>query len=228
MVHNETDLQKRIEKINDCSLVAYLVTCGYRPVGFTDDVTIDYRYPEANYWPPAVVDNETNRAQLTMTITEGTILDLVSLLFRAEPREILSNPERYHLNQISRTDSLQITVDNEMHVVKKSPAWQKQIDAANEYSIFNYLSSCGYDLVHAGDDLVLFVLPLDNHVRAKVVVNLKTNRFELTAAIPAATILDLASLHFRASAEEILIDPLDYNLPPPEEATDGNRSSKQP
>gem|GEM_PF-7047963 len=57
-----------------------------------------------------VVNNKTNRVRLSMTIEDGTLIDLVSCLFHAKPDEILADIVLYRLDQLMSAEAGQNAV----------------------------------------------------------------------------------------------------------------------
>lgn len=99
MEHSTPDLQTQIDKINQYSLVAYLKLLGYTPTHISKKFTI-FNIPGHSTEATPVVNNKTNRYHLTVNLSDGGIIDLISLLFQAKPEDILVDIVSYRLDQL--------------------------------------------------------------------------------------------------------------------------------
>jgi len=98
-------LQDQIDIMNQYSLLTYMKLLGYTPVHETEESTV-FDIPQDN--EPSVtliVEKKNNRFRLAMSITNGGLLDLASLLFRAKPEEVLADILPYRLDQLMSTDA---------------------------------------------------------------------------------------------------------------------------
>lgn len=95
-----SDLQERIDKMNQYSLVTYLKLLGYTPTYSNEEFAIFDIPMDGPASSTLVVKNSTNRFRLTMVISHGGILDLAGLLFRAKPEDILADLAPYRLDQL--------------------------------------------------------------------------------------------------------------------------------
>ena len=93
-------LQDQIDKMNQYSLLTYVKLLGYSPVFENEEHTV-FDIPQDN-GPSAtlIINNRLNRFRFSMAITNGGILDLASLLFRAKPEDILADILPYRLDQL--------------------------------------------------------------------------------------------------------------------------------
>jgi hypothetical protein len=98
------DLQERIDKMNQYSLVAYLKLLGYTPTRISKKFTT-FSICGDTTETTLVVNNKTNRVRLSMTIDDGTLIDLVSCLFHAKPDEILTDIVPYRLDQLMSAEA---------------------------------------------------------------------------------------------------------------------------
>src|SRR6185437_3550473 len=89
---------------------------------------------------------------------------------------------------------------------------QAQIDKINEYCLVTYLKMLGYTPAYVSNEVTIFHIPVDNSQDAVLIVNHYTNRFHLSMWVPRGSILDLASLLFRAKPKDILADIVPYRL----------------
>jgi hypothetical protein len=104
MTPKNSGLQDQIDAINEYSLVSYIKLLGYTPTYINEDFAIfDIPVDDAAS-STLVVKNSTNRFRLTMMISNGGVLDLASLLFRAKPEEILADIAPYKLDQLMSAD----------------------------------------------------------------------------------------------------------------------------
>ena len=101
MKHPNTDLKNRIDNMDQYSLVAYMELLGYRPT-FANEEFTTFNIPQNNSLGAIlVINNKTNRFRFTLVVSNGGTLDLASLLFRAEPEDILANIVPYKLDQLA-------------------------------------------------------------------------------------------------------------------------------
>jgi hypothetical protein len=93
-------LQDQIDKMNQYSLLTYMEMLGYSPVFENEEHTV-FDIPQDN-GPSStlIINNRLNRFRFSMAITNGGILDLASLLFRANPEDILADILPYRLDQL--------------------------------------------------------------------------------------------------------------------------------
>lgn len=105
MNHSPFHLQQQIDKMNEYSLLTYMKLLGYTPVYETEESTV-FDIPQDN-GPSAtlIVENKLNRFRFSMAITNGGILDLASLLFRAKPEDVLADILPYRLDQLMSVDA---------------------------------------------------------------------------------------------------------------------------
>jgi len=104
MEHSTPDLQAQIDKINQYSLVAYLKLLGYTPTHISKKFTT-FDIPGDSTEATLVVNNKTNRFRLDVAMSDGGIVDFVSLLFRAKPEDILADIVPYRLDQLMSADA---------------------------------------------------------------------------------------------------------------------------
>lgn len=104
MEHSTPDLQAQIDKINQYSLVAYLKLLGYTPTHISKKFTT-YDIPGDSTAATLVVNNKTNRFRLNVDMSDGGVVDFISLLFRAKPEDILADIVPYRLDQLMSADA---------------------------------------------------------------------------------------------------------------------------
>ena len=94
-----SDLQSQVDKMNQYSLVTYLKLLGYTPTHICKKFTT-FSICGDTTETTLIVNNKTNRARLSMTIADATLIDLVSYLFLAKPENILADIVPYRLDQL--------------------------------------------------------------------------------------------------------------------------------
>jgi hypothetical protein len=99
-----SDLQNQVDKMNQYSLVAYLKLLGYTPTHVSKKFTT-FRLSGDTTETTMVVNNKTNRVRVSLTIADGTLIDLVSCLFLAKPQDILADIVPYRLDQLMSVDA---------------------------------------------------------------------------------------------------------------------------
>jgi len=104
MEHSTPDRQAQIDKINQYSLVAYLKLLGYTPTHISKKFTT-FNIPGDSTEATLVVNNKTNRFRLNVDMSNGGIVDFISLLFRAKPEDILADIVPYRLDQLMSADT---------------------------------------------------------------------------------------------------------------------------
>lgn len=82
----------------------------------------------------------------------------------------------------------------------------------NKYSLVAYLKILGYKPTLIHKDCTIFPSPFSESPKSMLIVDKKSNTFRLTYSINVGTVMDLASLFFRQTPEDILTDIVPYRL----------------
>jgi hypothetical protein len=105
MKHNNSVLQQQIDEMDQYSLVAYMKLLGFTPT-FENQEFTNFVIPlDYGLGATLVINNRLNRFRFTMVISNGGILDLASLVFRAKPEDILADLVPYKLDQLMSVDT---------------------------------------------------------------------------------------------------------------------------
>jgi hypothetical protein len=95
---------------------------------------------------------------------------------------------------------------------KISPETKKAIRLMNKHSLVTYLKLLGYKPAVIQKDFTIFPSPFGDSPGSMLIVNHRTNTFLINYRINQGTVMDLASLLFRETPEDMLSNIVPYRL----------------
>jgi len=89
---------------------------------------------------------------------------------------------------------------------------QEQATDMNKINLVEYMKRHGHIPTYVDEQITVFVLPASSAAEMIITINNPLNWLESVTTIVEGNILDLASLVFQVSREQVLADPTAYDL----------------